>query len=603
MAGLVSGTPLEKPKTPEQEKLEQFSAWRQESLNMRSTYETRWAKNIRLMKGIWSEEELTRSKVRNRSKIFFRKIWAVGWRLLASFYQAFLKDEDNSFEVNGRGPEDVAEKEKILQFMAQYHMDVMDNEKSLFLHHIWGMQNMISMGVAVAKFCWHYDDDYDGPQFTTYPNEQVFLDFMADTKNKMRFIMFENYMTMPEMKRMKYDNLGDAVASSIPVSPVRSARFFNHRDPVQAAQEKHYPSPENNKADVKESKGPIYIVQEWFWRGDDGKIQMATVNETHAILKKPEESPYGKCYPAVVGVCLTESNKLIGEGFAEPLEGPQESYNHLINVRKDNVHLVLNKHSIVSRFGNVDLASLVNSRAGGVTLADDVNAVKDREMHDVTQSAYVEAGQDDNMMEEMSGVVDAKSGTMKNEKATTAQINLTEANAKIELFIAIVASTWFKDFYRTLIYMIQRFETDEKVFQVANQKLQRKHGKSMGLNPYTIYEVDDFDADVRVKVGLSATAKQNKIQQVMTAMDRAIMANQSAIALLKSGAVPPNQKLRMFDTTKFMEDILPDLGIRNPLDYFMEVQAPAQQEAAPAAGTQNDAAQAGAVEPQMSLVS
>ena len=56
-------------------------------------------------------------------------------------------------------------------------------------------------------------------------------------------------------------------------------------------------------------------------------------------------------------------------------------------------------------------------------------------------------------------------------------------------------------------------------------------------------------------------------------MDRAVMANQSMIALLSTGAVPA-RNLKLFDTSKFMEVLLPKIGYKNVQDYFVEVAPP-----------------------------
>ena len=560
-------------KDPAKDILGQFSTWAKESEDARSVKEGRWVKNIRLLKGIWSADEMTKSKVRGRSKLYFRKIWATMWRLLASMYQAFLKDPDTgTFSVEGRGPEDVAPKAKVLQFATDYRLDKMFGEQNLFLEHIWGLQNILHMGIGGAKIWWQYRDGYDRPMFKTYPNEQLFLDHSASCEYDMRYVGFRNYMTKEQMKAEGYDNIEKAVPSAPPSSSLRAVRFADSSDPYGTGQEHHYPSPEQNNGGKKESFSPtIYIVDEWFWRGSDGKIRMAVANSSNCVLKKEKASPYGKGFPLVYGTCLTEANKLIGEGFPEPLEGPQESINHLINIRKDNVHLALNKHKYVNRFANVDLQSLANNRAGGMTMMDDVVAgVRTEETQDVTQSSYMEANSDESMMQEMSGVTSAKEGTLKNEKATTAQINLSESNAKIELFIAVVANTWFRSFYRKLVQYIQMFETDETVLRVANERLQREAPHMVG--DYPIYDLGDFDADIKIKVGVSAPVKQTRIQNGMMAMQQAVAANQATMMLLQSGAIKPSEKIKFFDLTKFMDSILPDMGYKDVQNFVFEVQ-------------------------------
>ena len=65
-----------------------ISSWHKEAEQFRTQYDQRWAKNLKLSKGILNEDEATKSRVRNRSKIFFRKTWATVWRITASLYSA-----------------------------------------------------------------------------------------------------------------------------------------------------------------------------------------------------------------------------------------------------------------------------------------------------------------------------------------------------------------------------------------------------------------------------------------------------------------------------------------------------------------------------------
>ncbi|MFQ5687299.1 MAG: hypothetical protein ACE5GV_11615 [Candidatus Scalindua sp.] len=565
--------------------------YKQQSEQLRAKYDYRWTKNLKLVQGIFPESETTQSKVRNRSKIFFRKIWTTSWRLVASFWSAFLQDRD-TFKIEGRDSQD-SHKARILQIMTEYRRDLMMRSQGLFLQFIWGFQNIINLGWCVGKLSWEFNPKtgQDGPRFIIYPNEQVFPDLTAETKDRMRYIIFENYLTKEDMEELGYENIDKAEAVSIPSNSVRNARHYKTSDPLQNPGDNEYPIPgryqEDNRKDTL--TGNRYRVWEVFYKKDN-KIRFVVTNENKVVLKPEIDSPYGDRFPIVSGVCLTEAHKLLGEGFPEPLEGPQESYNANLNMRKDNVALSLNKMFKVSRFASVDLQSLVNQRSGGIVLMDDINAVQEIDHRDVTQSSYIEANQDDQMMEEMSGIVDIKQGRGREQKATTSQINLSEANAKIDLYIAMVSETFIREFYSLLAYQIQRFETDERVFRIANDTFRQE----TGLPIEDLYDLD-FEADCIVNVGLGTVGRQTEIQQTLLAMDRAIMSNQSALQLLQiPGAVPP-EGIRLIDTTALLEDILPKLGKKDLTRYFINVTPPQQQEQS---GSQNPAL-AGANQPQI----
>lgn len=554
-----------------EELVQQICKWHAEAAQLRMQYDQRWAKNLKLVKGIFDEEETSKSRVRNRSKLFFRKTWATVWRITASLYTAFLRDPD-TFRIDGRGSEDV-DKAFVLQKMVEYRRDDMFRRKSQFLKFIWAFLDILMIGIAVGKWRWIYNPNTgkDEPDFVLYAPEQVYMDLSAETKEDMRYVIFENYMTKDEMVELGYGNLEEVKFETPSSNPLRNARYRNQTDPLQNPKKDEYPSPgsyEDGRTDsFKGGRGKVWEV---FYM-KDGEIKFCVAAPSAKKLLKPVvSSPYGERYPLTFGTCLTEPHKLIGEGWPEILEGPQESYNSNLNMRKDNVALSLNKMSVVSRFANVDLQSLTNSRPGGIVLTDDVGAVVPINHGDVTQSSYNEAAADDMMMQEMSGVTPSKQGMGSESKATVAQINYSEGNAKIDLFMAIIGETFMKDWYDMLTYLIQRFETNEKVFRVANSALQKDAMLQKRDISGVVNIVDDFSADCILNVGAGTVGRQMEIQQTLLAMDRAVMANQSMLGIMQTGIIDPTG-IRFFDATKFMEKLLPKLGYKNSESYFMTV--------------------------------
>lgn len=584
MAGLIEGAETSDEKQVRLDPdgvLAHLQKCKKESEDQLTTYHMRWAKNIRLVKGIFSEDEQARSKVRGRSKLFFRKTWSNNIRILAAFYQAFLKDPDN-FKIFGRFAEDEA-KAAVLHNMTAYHRDRLLRRYSLFRKLLSGFLDILECGFAPALLTWRKRDGEDGPNFKPYAPEQVFPDMTAETPEDMGYVLIEDYLTREQMEEAGFENIQSITPGATPYNVVRQSRFLTHKDPIQGS-ENEYPAPGkfNDKAQTLNT-GHKYKIYHAFYR-KGGILQYCVTSGDFTVYHlKPKKNPYGKRIPGIFGICLPLSHMLVGEGFPEPQEGAQESYNDTINRRKDNVALFMNRGTIVSRFGNVDLQSLVNSRPGGVTLADNVEAVKERQMGDITQSAYVEAGSDDAMMQELSGVTDIKLGQSKNEKATTASINQAEAGAKIDLFIAIVAETYIREFFSLLAYEIQEFETDKKVFRIANETL-RKKSPAMA-RPYDIVEVDDFEADCIVEVGPGTVGRETEIRQTFIGMDRAIMANQSTFAILKTGIVPPDG-LEIINVTRFWSDYMGKIGHKNTDKYIVKLPPP-KPEASPLAGAES----------------
>lgn len=555
--------------------ISKFDCWYNESQELRRNADSRWAKNIKLIRGIWPDDELSRSKVRKRSKIFFRKIWASNWRLLAAVNDAFLHETDQ-FRVVGRNGEDGdEEKAELLQLMAEYRRDLLMRTESFYLQQIWSIMSILDLGWAVAKFGWCYDKKrgIDKPDFVLYPNEQVYADFSATLPHRMRYIMFENFLSKEELADMGYTTEGLQLVGSTQ-NIVRSARFQGgQRDPMNYADtntNQTYPKPGSEGVIDKTPISSKYVLREVFYK-EDGQIKFSAYSGS-TIKVKPMDSPYGKRYPVVMGQCLTLAHQMIGEGFPEAQEGPQTSLNVTLNQRKDNVSVLMNGESIVDRYANVDLEALRTSRASNIILSDSPDAVRQLEKREVTQTAYMEAAGDAAMMDEVSGVTPGLVGLDKSQKATTSQLNFQNAGAKVGLYISIIAKTWFQDLFTQLTYMIQRFETDETVFRVANRSLNKKlqeKGKAPLAKP--IEDIDDFIADIDVQVNPDMSTKEQRARNVMLAMDRAIMSNQALIPLVQSGVVPP-EGVELMNPAEFMRVLLPDIGQKNVQKFFLKIQ-------------------------------
>lgn len=547
-----------------------LSARKKESENDAKAYQGRWARNIKLSKGIPLEDKSTRSEVRQRNKIYFRKIWSIVWRLVAAFYNAFLRDSLN-FKLDPVDTLDDPRKVSVLFKVVKYRYRRMMRKAALFQKHVWAFFDIANLGLSTSKLSWEYDEKLgkDGPKYTSYPPEQVILDWRADTKYDMEYYGFDNYMTYAQMEANGYLNLDKAVKAS-PSNEVRNVRNAGMRDPIQNPGSNEYPSAGRYQegAANDDAQSGLFMVTEWFYR-EDGKWKMCATHGNKAFAKDPIDSPYGDTMTLVLGICLTEPHKLVGEGFPEPMEGPQESYNFNINMRKDNVALALNPPTLISRYGNVDMNALTNRTPGKGVLVDDKGAVEQLDVQDVTQSSYKEGDQDVAQMQDVSGIVSAIEGQSDAGSATETQVNLSQGTAKLDLYTAIVAETYFADFVTTLTELVKRFETDEKILQICQDELTLETGVDHG----DVYDLD-IEADVEITVGLNV-GKENELRQNFLILDRGAMYNQSMTALLQMGATPP-EGVKLFNGLAVFEDILKITGRKDFQRYWVMMPPPPQ---------------------------
>lgn len=591
--------PLEKEEV-EKPHLKKIRAWYSESDNTMTQYWNRWAKNTDLIKGRFPEDERTKSKVRNRSKLFFRKIWAAKWRFKAAMYSLFYRDPD-MFTLEPRGSEDYLPV-KILQKVVEYRRDWLIRKQNLFLQFDWAMGDIHDYGMCIGKLHWKYNPatNEDHPEFTLYPIEQVRFDMTNPLPHKRRFIIFINYLSKEDMQEAGYKNIDKCVKASIPYNILRAKRYEGNADPNQMVQsETEYPTPGKYNDDNRDNMGEKYEVWEAFYK-EDGKWHWCVSNAGKVELKEADIYLDGNISPEIIGMCLTEEHKAIGEGFPESLEGPQESLNANINMRKDNVALLLNRPKIVDRFSNVDLHSLLNVSTGKLTMADNaVTAVRELDMADVTGSAYAEANADEAMMEEMNGITDIKQGQSRTDKATVAQLNYSESNAKIDYYGALIGYTFFKTFYEKLSYYVTKLESDETILRITNENLGREGAVIMAGNMGAF----NVEYDCIVNVGSGLVGRSMEVQNTLLAMDRALMANQMNLTLLTSGALPPGTPVKFIDPTVFLEDLLPKIGKKNVDRFFYRLPAPMMPPPEMAQGGGGQAnGQAGMEQPQMNLL-
>lgn len=566
----------------------------------KSALEPKAARAMKLMKGISIQDGNTKSKVTGRDKIYFRKVWSSAWRLLAAFYQSFLQDK-NKFKIWGRNDKEDYIKAKALEYAVNYHLDRLMRKNSAFKKLLWAFMDCIAPGIAVVKLRWDYNEELkkDEPSFNSYPLEQVALDWEAENVEEMRFACFENYLTKDALDEMQYENSDKAVPVSIPQSSLRSVRYSNLQDPLKTTSGDPQPNYSNGAAGNNypapgtENSGQIdpvlsrYCVLECFYK-KMGKIYFCVIDpNARVFLKEPELSPYGDIYPIAVGSMLIESHKLVPESLPEILEGPQESLNFNLNIRKDATLLAMSPGFIFGRFGGVDKQALSKLHPGWQAAANDVSQVVPVKMPDVGQNAYVEAAQDIQMIEEESAVSSSTLGMSNTGKTGEAQINLSQGSAKLDLYTAIVGQTLFHQFIYILAYMVQKFETNEELLTNLNQKM--RDDKVLTEQHDDIFDLE-FDMELDIEVGLSEASRMVMSQRYNQVIDRMLQMNNSTFMALQSGVGIQNPTI--YDVAKVGADLFPMYGIPNTSHYLVPVTPPPPP---PAPGQEQSSGPAGQV--------
>lgn len=593
-----------KKESPTPELMQQLLEMKTTSDLWRSRLEYQAARNMRLVKGLPVEDQSIVSNVRKRRKLYFRKIWSSGYRVLASMYQAFLQDF-NQFRLEGRDEDKDPAYAKVLQKLVEYYRDRLMRHRSLFVQLLWNFLDVIFLGQCFGKLYWRYNEETgdDTLDYKAYPLDQIGCDWSAVLPSEMSYYYFENYVNHNQLEEEYGETLAkECTPTSVHISPLRAVRYYKTPDPllnVQDNPETTYPEAGTGTQPPHDQHLNLYKVIEFFYR-KRGKMYMCVINpEGKVFLKDPQVSPYGKISVLIIGNMLLEAHKAVGEGMAEPMEGPQESLNYNINVRKDNVDMALRVRPVYDRDANIDLAALLDHRTGlPIGVDGNVNdAIKFERPPDVTQSSYTEGSQDISIMDEYAGTNPTKQGNTNVDKTGVAQINLSEGSAKIDLYIATVGETFFRQFFWTATQLVAKFCTDEKAMRIANESLRRLDpNQHKGPN---VYDFEDLDVDVITEVGAGTVSRQVRIQQYTQFIGQAIQANNVTALMLKSGIQVPGG-VTLMNVTKLLTDLAPELGFRNIKDYEIPVGPPPQQPGQPGQPGQGaqDQQAAGANAPQ-----
>lgn len=282
---------------------------------------------------------------------------------------------------------------------------------------------------------------------------------------------------------------------------------------------------ENRREDPKtENNAPltdfeIVWCHENFIRLDGEEVVFWTMGTQHMLTDpKPLSEVYFHGHrPFTIGTAVIEAHKAVPDSLVQLGAQLQREANGIVNARMDNVQLVLNKRWIAKRGKSVDIPSLLRNAAGTVTLADDVEDVKEINWPDVTQSAYQEQDRINVDYDELMGNFSSGS-VMTNRKLneTVGGMSMLNGSASLltEYLLRTFVETWVEPTILQLVRLEQAYETDLTVLALAGQKagLVQKYGVDQVTD-----ELLNQSLTVRVNVGMGATNPETKLQKFVMA--------------------------------------------------------------------------------------
>lgn len=268
--------------------------------------------------------------------------------------------------------------------------------------------------------------------------------------------------------------------------------------------------------------------------------------------------------PFVVGFSTIETHRNYPAGDVEQGSGLQEEINQVANQRLDNVKLVLNKRYYIRRGSQVDLDALVrNVPGGGVMMNDPEKDVKTVDTRDVTGSSYQEQDRLSVEFDELVGNFSQSSvqgNRALNETVGGMDLMSQGAGAIQDFSIRIFIETWMEPVLRQLTKLVQMYETDEVLLELAGQNAELM--ARFGLNEVTDTLLRQ-NLITQINVGMGNTDPVKRVERLVFGTTK-VMELPGMIERVKS--------------TEIADEIFGSVGFRDANRFFMNDEEYAQHQ-------------------------
>ena len=535
-----------------------------------ANYRKKWEDNIRAFNNQHAlDSKYNHPSYSKRSNLFRPKTRAIIRKNEAAGYAVFFSNpEAISAEPENKGDQRQEASAEIIKHLLEYRLG-----KSVPWFHIvlGGLQDAQTVGVAIAKSEWLYEEDEGGgrpkvdkPLVSLIPAENFRFDpaagwidpvntspytielipmFVGDVKEKMS-------VEDPKTGQPPWKHYSDGVirqAMQDKTDSTRITRNESRQDPVDP-----------NTQPISDYE--VVWVYRHIHRANGEDWTFYTLAD-EVMLTEPvrlkEVVHHGK-RPYVVGCCILETHKAMPAAAADLIKPLQEETNEISNQRRDNVKFVLNKKWFVRRGKNVDIPALVRNVPGNAVLMDTVGAegdVQEVNWPDVTASSFQEQQYLDADIADIVGdfsPAHAQLNRRGQEPAKLTQLMSQAQSPMVMYLLGTYVTTFVEPLLRHIVMLEQEYETDEVVLAIAANRAQL-------LQKFKIDKVTDDllrqELTIRVNIGMGAADPMQKVQ-------RFLMGTKEFVDL-----APAAQQLGM-DVTEVWKEIGGHLGYRDPMRFF-----------------------------------
>lgn len=347
----------------------------------------------------------------------------------------------------------------------------------------------------------------DEPRVRLIVPERIRIDPRADWIDPFagQFFIHEDYIYFQDIAQLAE---GDPLIDMGEVGASPSVSRSEGAEGVIDQQRRNFTWEQFDEPDRKE-----ILVGKYFYKVA-GKWWIAWLDGDGRVLRKPDMVREGHAKPGyVIGVLEPESHVMYGDSKLTQLKDYFIFKNTWRNLRVDNAVRIMNRHTFYNRDADVDVASLVNKRAGGLTAVSGSvrDAIGQEEMPDIGSSGYNEETMVDRDIEEGS-VTDISQGltTRTKELATQTIAREQNANVKEAVNIRIVGETFIQAVAEMLLALGDQYESDQAIMQITGEMA------GLAMPDDDIPSLRDIKGQyhVRVRAGLGTVNRMTKLQNM-----------------------------------------------------------------------------------------
>jgi len=539
--------------------------------------EPRWVADNANYDSTFRNQKKTSEVLGSRSKLFIPKTYTHTQRMLVDLLETFFFDPDKIVDVVAwkNIPHEVR---SIVSALMNYRLN--GNPINFYQEAYECCLDALKNKVGIMKVNRGGIGKKFFPIMECVPYEDIFFSPEATWKDYYNFpIVHRMVKSLDYLKRRGYKNL----------DLVEQAHDETVTDEVKMQRANNQGSPFSGVGDTKiEDLSRILIYEIWTYLDIDGDGHLESVSVLMAgdasgpsivirdIAKndlpfKFEGDDYSRP-PFLVGSAFPEPHQMYGKSLPEIVEGLQKETNALRNQRRDAVALGLRAPVMVARSANINLASLVNRRIGGVVLGDDVSqsSVRELPISDATNGSIQEQVRTDQDFFEATSIPPDLLGaqTKGDDTATAVSSRVANASKKISLVIKSLAQTLFVPSFKYLLRLEQEYESDEMIKIVTGRIL----GWGFASDGLPAKDFIQGEFDLRAQVAINKKSEMNKW---LLLSDRANIANQALAQLVSLGVAKPTD-VKFINPMPLFKRKLELLGEKNIEEYQIQATQPSQ---------------------------